>query len=186
MIIQIFAVVVRVLWLSLEFPYVRRHRIAPARNRDRHSGKLWDVANMVEPVGLVLGFVGIGQIEPANTLIQIVGLVLLIVGVFIRSSAIRTLGKYFTSTVTIKNDHRLIRNGLYKYIRHPAYTGALLAHLGLGLSFANWFSIGFSSIPFFVAAFYRMRVEDQALRETFGEDYLDYSASTKRLIPLVY
>jgi len=186
MIIQIIALVVRVLWLALEFPWVRRHRIGPSQNWDRQSAKIWDVANALEPLGLVLGFIGIGQIETASTLIRSIGLVMLIAGIAIRWSAIRTLGKYFTGIVTIKNDHRLIRNGLYKHIRHPAYTGALLAHLGLGLSFANWFSIGFSSIPFFVAAFYRMRVEDQALRETFGEEFLDYSASTKRLIPLLY
>ena len=186
MIIQIFAVAVRLLWLSIEFPNVRRYRVAPAQNWDRQSAKLWDVANALEPVGLMLGFIGIGQFAAANTLIRSIGLVMLIAGVAIRWSAIHTLGKYFTGIVTIKNDHRLIRNGLYKHIRHPAYTGALLAHLGLGLSFANWFSIGFSSIPFFVAAFYRMRVEEQALQETFGDDYLDYSASTKRLIPLLY
>ena len=185
MIIEIIALVVRVLWLALEFPWVRRHRIRPSQNWDRQSAKIWDVANALEPLGLVLGFIGIGQIT-ASTLIRSIGLVMLIAGIAIRWSAIRTLGKYFTGIVTIKNDHRLIRNGLYKHIRHPAYTGALLAHLGLGLSFANRFSIGFSSIPFFVAAFYRMRVEDQALRETFGEEFLDYSASTKRLIPLLY
>ena len=186
MIIQILALTVRASWLALEFPYVRRHRIAPTHDWDRQSAKLWDVANILEPLGLVLGFVGIGRIESANSLIQLAGLTMLVAGIAIRWSAIRTLGNFFTSIVTIKNDHRLIRNGLYKHLRHPAYTGALLAHLGLGLSFANWFSIGFSSIPFFVAAFYRMRVEDEALRATFGEEYRDYSASTKRLIPLIY
>jgi protein-S-isoprenylcysteine O-methyltransferase Ste14 len=81
-------------------------------------------------------------------------------------------GMFFTTgTIVIKDDHRLIKTGLYRYLRHPAYAGALLAHLGLGLSFANWFSLGLSSIPFLVAAFYRMRVEDQVLKETFGEEY---------------
>ena len=186
MIIQIIAVVVRVLWLALEFPWVRRHRVRPAQNWDRQSAKLWDFANALEPLGLLLGFIGIGRIETANGLIQLSGMKMLIVGIAIRWSAIRTLGQYFTSTVLIKNDHRLIRNGLYKYVRHPAYTGTLLAHLGLGLSFANWFSLAFSSIPFFVAAFYRMHVEDQALQNTFGDEYLDYSASTKRLVPRVF
>ncbi len=65
----------------------------------------------------------------------------MIAGIIIRWTAIYTLDKYFTGTVLIKEDHRLIRNGLYKYLRHPAYTGALMAHLGLGLSFANWVSL---------------------------------------------
>ena len=71
-------------------------------------------------------------------------------------------------------------------MRHPAYTGALLAHLGLGLSFANGFSLAFSTIPFLVAAFYRMHVEDHALFNAFGDEYAKYASSTKRLIPKLY
>ena len=100
--------------------------------------------------------------------------------------SIYTLGKYFIGAVLIKNDHRLIRSGLYKHLRHPAYTGGLLAHLGLGLSFSNWISLGLSLIPFSVAALYRMHVEEQALKEAFGEAYISYSRGTKRLIPKLY
>ena len=184
--IPIVAVVIRVVWLTIEYPHLRRHQARPIKNWDRQSAKLWDVANLLEPVGLVLGFVGIGRIETAASLIKPLGLALLVIGIAIRWTAIGTLGKYFTSTVVIKDDHQLIRSGLYKHLRHPAYTGALLAHLGLGLSFSNWFSLGFSSIPYLVAAFYRMRVEEQALRDSFGDEYLKYSSDTKRLIPRVY
>jgi len=110
----------------------------------------------------------------------------LILGIVVRWTAIRTLGKYFTGSVLIKDDHRLVRSGLYKYLRHPAYTGTLLAHLGLGLSFSNWFTLGFSSIPFIAVALYRMRVEEQALEEAFGSEYLAYSRTSKRLIPRIY
>jgi protein-S-isoprenylcysteine O-methyltransferase len=108
------------------------------------------------------------------------------VGITIRWVAIYTLGKFFTGTVLIKDDHRLIQNGLYKYVRHPAYAGALLAHLGLGLSFSNWLSIGLSTVPFSLAALYRMHVEERALRDEFGETYIQYSAGTKRLVPKLY
>jgi protein-S-isoprenylcysteine O-methyltransferase Ste14 len=184
--IPIIAIIIRLLWLSLEYPFVRRHRIVAGQHHDRGSAKLWDIANLLEPVGLVLGLIGIGKIESAIDLIRAIGLALLVTGIVIRFSAIQTLGKYFTSTVVIRNDHRLVRNGIYKYLRHPAYTGALLAHLGLGLSFSNWFSLAFSTIPYLAAAFYRMHVEDQVLREAFGDEYLSYAASTKRLIPKVY
>jgi len=86
----------------------------------------------------------------------------------------------------IKDDHRLVQNGLYRYLRHPAYAGALLAHLGLGLSFSNWISLGCSVLPFIFAASYRIRVEERALVEAFGEAYVNYSRRTRRLIPRVY
>lgn len=186
MIIPILAIIVRTLWLLIEYPYLRRYRVNPARDWDRHSAKVWDAANAIEPVGMIFGFTYIGRIQTDSNLIADLGLGLLFAGIIIRWTAIYTLGKYFTGTVLIKTDHRLVRNGLYKYLRHPAYTGSLLAHLGLGLSFSNWISIGLSLVPFSVAALYRMHVEERALREAFGEAYITYSSSTKRLIPKLY
>jgi protein-S-isoprenylcysteine O-methyltransferase Ste14 len=186
MTIPILATVIRALWLIIEYPYLRRHGVAPAKDWDKHSAKLWDAANALEPVGMVIGFIGIGRIQTGSKLIAVSGLSLLLAGVAFRWVAIYTLGKYFTGTVLIKGDHRLIRTGLYKHLRHPAYTGSLVAHLGLGLSFSNWFSLALSVVPYVVAAAYRMHVEEQALREAFGEEYVTYSRDTKRLIPKVY
>src|SRR5438552_6815945 len=164
MTIPILATVIRLLWILFEYPYLRRHRFKPARDWDRHSAKLWDAANLIEPIGMLLGFTSIGRIQMAPNIIGSLGLTLLVAGIIIRATAVRTLGKYFTSTVLIKNDHRLIRTGLYRHLRHPAYAGALLAHLGLGLSFSNWFSLGFSSIPYFAAALYRMRFDSRTMQ----------------------
>ena len=94
-------------------------------------------AGGIELVGMIFGFTQIGHFDWATELSASLGLGLLVVGIIIRWSAIYTLGKYFTGTVMIKDDHRLVQNGLYRYLRHPAYAGALLAHLGLGLSFSN-------------------------------------------------
>lgn len=184
--IPIFATAIRLIWVLIEYPYLRRFRVKPAKDWDRHSARLWDAANVLELVGMVLGFAGIGQIQEWTIATGATGLSLLIIGILIRGNAIRVLGKYFTGTVLIKSDHRLIRSGPYKHVRHPAYTGALLAHFGLGLSFSNWFTLGFSTIPFIAVALYRMRVEEQALREAFGSEYVDYSQTSKRLIPRVY
>jgi len=135
---------------------------------------------------MVGGFMGIGRIHFATVVIPLTGLMLLIIGIAIRWSAIYTLGKYFTGKVLIQPEQQLIRKGLYRYVRHPAYAGSLLAHLGLGLSFSSWFSLAFSVIPFVIAAWYRMRVEDAAMQTAFGAEYLDYSKRAKRLIPKLY
>ncbi|HBB97009.1 MAG TPA: hypothetical protein DC054_16645 [Blastocatellia bacterium] len=185
MLLPILATGIRLIML-IEYPYLRRYRVKPARDWDKHSAKLWDIANLMEPVGMVLGFTSIGRIQTGTYVIGSLGLLFLIAGITIRWTAVYTLGKYFTGTVLIKTDHRLIRTGLYKHVRHPAYAGALLAHLGIGLSFSNWFTLGFSSIPYFVAALYRMRVEEDALADAFGPEYLDYAKTAKRLIPRLY
>lgn len=186
MTVRILATIVRLVWILIEYPYLRRFRVTPAKDWDRHSAKFWDAANAIEVVGMVIGFTSIGRIQTGASLIASVGIVLLVAGIIIRWTAIYTLGKYFTATVLIKEDHRLIRKGLYKYLRHPAYTGALMAHLGLGLSFANWVSLALSVAPFVVAALYRMKIEERALTEEFGEAYVQYARGTKRLIPKLY
>jgi protein-S-isoprenylcysteine O-methyltransferase Ste14 len=186
MTIPILATIIRALWLVVEYPYLRRYRVSPAKDWDKHSAKLWDAANAIEPLGMVIGFIGIGRIQTGSDAIAISGLALLLAGVAFRWAAVYTLGKYFTGTVLIKDDHRLVRTGLYKHLRHPAYTGSLVAHLGLGLSFSNWFSLALSFIPYLVAAMYRMHVEERALTEAFGEEYVIYSRGAKRLIPKVY
>lgn len=180
------ATLLRAIWIIIEVPYLRRYKVKARKDWDKHSAHLWDLANAIEPVGMVVGFTNIGRIQMSSKLIAPLGLALLIGGVAIRWIAIYTLGKYFTGKLVIKNDHRLIRSGLYRHLRHPAYTGALLAHLGLGLSFANWFSLALSVVPYLVAVMYRIQVEEQALSEAFGNDYLDYSRDTKRLIPKLY
>jgi protein-S-isoprenylcysteine O-methyltransferase len=186
MLIPITATAIRLLYVLVEFPHLRRNRIQTKQSWDKHSAKLWDAANTIELVGMVLGFAGIGRMQNAPRAIGLVGLLLLISGYAIRATAIRTLGKYFTGTVVIKSDHQLIRTGPYRYLRHPAYTGTLLAHLGLGLAFANWFSLLLSTLPFLLVAMYRMRVEEQALAATFGADYSTYCKTSKRLIPGLY
>jgi protein-S-isoprenylcysteine O-methyltransferase Ste14 len=184
--VPVIATLVRVLWVAAEYLHQRRHPVRPAQDWDRKSAVLWDAANVVEPAGMILGFVGVGQMRAGGGLVGWFGLALLVAGVAVRRHAVRTLGKFFTGTVVIRDDHRLVRAGLYRHVRHPAYAGALLAHLGLGLSFSNWFTLAFSVVPYSVAAAYRIRIEERALREAFGEDYADYARRTKRLIPGVY
>src|SRR4051812_17053432 len=92
------ATAIRVIWLVIEYPYVRRFRVSPARDWDRHSAKVWDAANLIEPVGLIIGLMGIGRIQTGAEFIAPLGLTLLVFGILIRWWAIWTLGKYFTST----------------------------------------------------------------------------------------
>lgn len=186
MTIPILATVIRALWVVIKYPYVRRYKTRPAKDWDKHSARLWDAAHVCELMGIVLGFLGVGRIRTGSNFIGLLGLTLLLAGVSVRWLAIYTLGKYFTGVVTIKDDHRIVQSGLYKHLRHPAYTGALVGHLGFGLSFTNWLSLAFSTLPYLVAAFYRMKVEERALKDSFGEEYERYAKRTKRLIPKIY
>lgn len=118
--------------------------------------------------------------------IYYVGEALILIGLIFRFMIIRSLGKYFTVDVTIKQGHKIKKEGFYKYLRHPSYAFSLLTSLGLGLYLNNWLSLPLAFIPPFLAFSYRIAIEEQALIEQFGEEYIEYRKNTKKLIPFVY
>jgi len=114
------------------------------------------------------------------------GFLLFLGGLILRWYSIGYLGRYFTVDVSISAEHKLIDSGPYRYIRHPTYTGALVAFLGLGFCFGNWLSILFMTVPIIAAFLWRIRIEERALADALGKDYRTYTQRTKRLIPFVY
>lgn len=114
------------------------------------------------------------------------GEILIVMGVLFRWMIIKSLGKFFTVDVSIKEDHQIKKEGLYRFVRHPSYSFALLTFLGLGLFLNNWFSLFIAFVPTFSAFLYRIKVEEQALIQQFGNEYLEYKRKTKKLIPFVY
>ncbi|MDQ2867244.1 MAG: isoprenylcysteine carboxylmethyltransferase family protein [Verrucomicrobiota bacterium] len=115
-----------------------------------------------------------------------VGVVLFVCGIFLRWWSIVELGRFFTIDVAIAADHHLVDSGPYRFVRHPSYTGALVAFLGFGLTLASWPTLALILVPIFFAFVYRMQVEERALADALGESYHAYCRRTKRLVPFVY
>lgn len=114
------------------------------------------------------------------------GAILVVLGSIIRVIAIRALGRFFTTRVRLHEGQTLIQEGFYKYVRHPAYTGVLLAVLGCITLFASLLGFGAFVLLMLPAMLYRIRVEEAALTAQFGDEYTEYCRKTKRLIPFVY
>jgi protein-S-isoprenylcysteine O-methyltransferase len=114
------------------------------------------------------------------------GFILFLCGLALRWYSIGYLGRYFTVDVSVSAEHQLIDSGPYRYIRHPSYTGALLAFAGLGFCLGNWWSIFFLTAPIIAVFLWRIRIEERALTEALGKDYSVYMRRTKALIPWIY
>ncbi len=114
------------------------------------------------------------------------GLIVLFIGILTRFLIIKSLGKYFTVDVTIREGHQIKKDGIYSVLRHPSYSASLLTFLGLGLFLNNWVALFIAFIPPFLAFLYRIKIEEKALIEQFGQDYIDYKKQTKKLIPFIY
>ena len=176
------AIIVFILWTTLDAMVVFRHKTGAAENRDRSSLKVLLILGPLVWWGSIgLAFTTIGAVRwPA---LQIAGLVLMATGIAVRSTAIAQLGRFHTPNVAIRADHRLLQTGLYRYVRHPSYLGALIAFLGFAFALDNWLSLTLILIVTPCLYLYRIREEDAALLAAFGEPYRVYCQRTKRLIP---
>jgi protein-S-isoprenylcysteine O-methyltransferase Ste14 len=137
-------------------------------------------------IGIPFAFLTYGRMEWGEPYLAIFGFVVIFAGVCIRFVAMRTLSRHFTYTVSIREQHELIEQGLYRRIRHPAYLGELLIFLGIGIAFANWVSLVSLFVCPFIAFSVRMNVEEKVLLEHFGAHYVEYRKRTWRLIPWLY
>lgn len=115
------------------------------------------------------------------------GLVLVLLGIVIRSAAVVTLGRAFTHNVQTTDDQKLIQSGLYRWVRNPAYTGSILSLIGVTLAYRS--VIALLSVVAVCALCYglRIRVEERALRSQFGPQFENYCRKVKyRLFPGLY
>ncbi|MFZ0965071.1 MAG: isoprenylcysteine carboxylmethyltransferase family protein [Candidatus Bathyarchaeia archaeon] len=130
-------------------------------------------------------FIIIQQMIYHFDLISLVGFIFLLAGLGLRAQTTRTLGRYFSPAVRILPEHKLIRHGIYKYIRHPIYLGTLLAYFSIPLLFHSLYGF-FVMILKIPLTIYRIKIEEQVLLEKFGDEYRDYMKNSKKLIPHVY
>ncbi len=114
------------------------------------------------------------------------GAAILLFSIGFRVWAIRTLGRFFTATVQIVDEHQVIQSGPYAIVRHPSYTGAYLSYVGTGIMLEAWWGVLFASVAMGIAYYQRITAEEQTLLAHFGQAYADYSAKTKRLIPFIF
>lgn len=94
------------------------------------------------------------------------------------------LGRNWSGSVTIKEGHELVTSGPYALVRHPIYTGLLLALLGSTLALGDWRAVlafGLSA----GALWHKMRVEERWMRQQFGDAYQAYAQRVPALIPFV-
>jgi protein-S-isoprenylcysteine O-methyltransferase len=165
----------------------RRSRSATGEKQDKSTLRvLWIVIALSVTAGvLVAGHWRAGAL-PNGRAFEVAGAVLFAAGLIFRWWAIVTLGRFFTVDVTIEKDHELVERGPFRLVRHPSYTGVLLAFVGFALTLRNWGAILIVLVPIFIAFVRRMTVEENALTEAFGNQYRDYIRRTKRLVPFIY
>ena len=180
--------IVSIIWVASEI-LLARTKISnkQASKKDKFSLRIiWITIFLSIFIGFLFRYTGLGFIHIGANKIHYLGLALIVSGLFFRWFAIIKLKSMFTVDVSIQKDHKIIKSGIYKSIRHPSYLGSLLSFLGLGIALVNWISLLLIFIPIFLAFNHRIKIEEKVLIDEFGEEYLNYSKDTYRLVPGIY
>lgn len=178
------------MWLSWAgYWWVASFNVKTATRRESLQSRLSHIAPLVLAVFLLFP-----QTSPIQALGERfmpdaawtfwVGAVLTLAGLLFAVWARVHIGRNWSGTITVKEDHALITGGPYRFVRHPIYTGLLLALIGFALARGEWRGVVAVALAFW--AFWRkLRIEERWMREQFGVAYEEYSRRVSALIPFV-
>ena len=125
-----------------------------------------------------------GDFVSNTNLTGAIGLSLCYIGLTIACWSRYILGKNWSVSVQKKEDHELIKNGAYKLIRHPIYTGLILMFLGNAIIVGTWRGlIGVLIVS--VSFWFKLKKEEKWLIDLFGNKYQEYILKTKALVPWI-
>ncbi|HUI84996.1 MAG TPA: isoprenylcysteine carboxylmethyltransferase family protein [Candidatus Binatia bacterium] len=122
------------------------------------------------------------RLFPASLLSEIAGIAITAAGLALAVWARAYLGANWSGAVTVKVGHELVRSGPYRWVRHPIYSGMILAMLGTALERRQM--RGAIAVLLLYAGFkLKSRIEERTMISTFGPEYDDYSRSTGAIVP---
>jgi protein-S-isoprenylcysteine O-methyltransferase Ste14 len=138
------------------------------------------------PVAGVAIWLGYARVGPLPHWLLYPGPAMFLLGPALTVWAYYTLGTFFSLEVQIQAEHRVVSTGPYRLLRHPGYGGVLFGFVGLGLALQSLVSVLVLLIATTTALAYRARIEENFLVAELGNEYVQYLARTRRLVPYVW
>jgi protein-S-isoprenylcysteine O-methyltransferase Ste14 len=164
-------------------------RVKRTKVQEDAGGRLFHIGMMALAFFLLfshrldIGPLGL-RFAPVSAWLRTPGIVLTFVGAAVAIWARYSLGQYWSARVTLKIDHQLIRSGPYGWVRHPLYSGLLMAMAGTALVVGEWRAA--LGVVMALAEFSRKAAKEEALLAgEFGERYEEYRRYTGFLVPRV-
>jgi protein-S-isoprenylcysteine O-methyltransferase Ste14 len=178
-------------WYLIRYPHQRRSRRTPvAERRDRLRDTVLMTISFAGLFAIPLSYAITSQPRfaayPFHALQAWLGVVVLIGAMALFYRTHRDLGRAWSVTLEIREQHRLVTNGIYARLRHPMYAAFWLWAVSQALLLPNWIA-GFSGLVGFGTLFFaRVGHEERMMLERFGTEYREYMHRTKRLVPGIY
>ena len=178
-------------WFVIRYPFARRAKRVRVVSEARSPS---------ESVGLAAASIGLAIVPGAHIATGIPSMAdysprwwAVALGAIIFASALwifrishKALGRNWSISLEIREQHRLVSSGPYALIRHPMYTSFLLMGIGQALLLSNWM-VGLAGLAgFAILYFLRVDKEERMMLANFGQQYRAYMERTKRIIPFLY
>ncbi len=183
---------VLVMWFVFGWNFLLRKRLASTADTKRAPGS-W--------AGLALQGVGFGIVWSArrapvaspliegqfvvNIVLQLAAVILAAASRWLAMSAITELGRQWSLAARLTEDHKLVKTGVYAIVRHPIYTAMLGLMIATGLVLSNWIALAAAIVIFFIGTRIRTHLEEELLREAFGEEFMVWKERVPSLLPFV-
>lgn len=178
-------------WYVIRYPFERRAKRVRVVSSRRSRSDIFGLACALFGLGILPGlYVATGFPRaadyPAHAWAIALGVVIYAAALWMFRRSHKELGRNWSITLEIRQQHELVSSGPYAFIRHPMYTSFLLMGLGQAFLLSNWL-VGLAGMVGFAILFLlRVDKEERMMLEIFGPQYRAYFERTKRIIPYLY
>ena len=111
---------------------------------------------------------------------------IVIVSLWMMAAALRVLGKQWSLQARVLENHQLVREGPYRFVWHPIYTGMLGMVIAAGLAWSHWIGFLIALFLFATGTSIRIRSEEILLHEQFGAAFEDYKRNVPAVVPIKF
>ena len=174
-------------WVFLVYWAIASFRVKPTAEREGWLSRLPHLLIMVGAFTLLFwDHLDLGPLDhqfvARSPVVRWMGVASTWVGITFAIWARVHIGQNWSSKVTLKEDHQFIRSGPYSRVRHPIYSGILLAVVGTAMVLGEWRDI-LGVCLVFLAHWFKAQKEEALMTRQFGSVYEEYKKQTGALIP---
>ena len=141
------------------------------------------VAGSMAAVLHLVGLSRIGHLPAEFDWLRPLGLAAAAAGLVLRAWSMRVLGAAYSRTLRVTGQQSIVRAGPYRWVRHPGYSGSIVALTGANLAAGSWLAALVAGLLLTAVYSIRTIAEERMLTAAFGEAYRDYRATSGRLLP---
>lgn len=178
-------------WFVIRYPHDRRSRRTPRIRRSVGVREIGIMMMSLTGLGIIPAIYVVGAAPafasyPFHAMQAVLGTVLFAAALWLFHRTHKDLGRNWSVTLEVRDQHKLVTHGVYNRVRHPMYAAFWLWALAQAFLLPNWIAGAAGLVGFGTLFLLRVGREERLMIETFGDDYRKYMERTARIVPGIY